>query len=166
MLFLPILVLEHALYDGDNANVLFSGVLVTWISGVFGLLTGHFAHIAMVGFRQKMSLKSERVSLHFLLGYFFSGSFFVASMAVIYLSVTMFQYQQESQIHRYMSQRTQVLEYQLSDFIRRHQNAVTGAAQVLSNEALSPNFNEAADAQLGILASRNPEFLTFLVTEV
>lgn len=165
IVFLPILVLEHALYDGDNANVLFSGVLVTWISGVFGLLTGHFAHIAMVGFRQKASLKSERVSLHFLLGYFFSGSFFVASMAVIYLSVTMFQHQQESQIHRYMSQRTQVIEYQLSDFIRRHQNAVTGAAQVLSNEALSPNFNEAADAQLGILASRNPEFLTFLVAD-
>lgn len=164
IVFLPVLVLEHSLYDGDNVNVLFSGVLVTWVSGVFGLITGHFAYLALHGLKRQTSYRFERVTLHFLFGYFFAGCFFVASMAVIYLSVSMFQRQQERQIHSYMTQRVQVLEYQLSDFIRRHQSAISGAAQMLSSSAFQERQDDAANAQMAILAKEYPEFLTFLVT--
>ncbi len=164
IVFLPILVLEHSLYEGENINVMFSGVLVTWVSGVFGLVTGHFAYLALHGLKRKTSLKSERVTLHFLLGYFFSGCFFVASMAVIYLSVSMFQRLQEQQIHSYMTQRVEVLEYQLSDFIKQHENVISVAAQTLSSKALTQNFGDLANEQLAIVAKQNPEFLTLLVT--
>ena len=165
IVFLPILLLEHSLDDSDNVNMLFSGVLVTWVSGVFGLITGHFAYLAIHGLKRQTSAKSERVTLHFLFGYFFSGCFFVASMAVIYLSVSLFQDQQERQIHSYMKQRVKVLEFQLSDFIRRHQDAVSSAAQMLSSNVVKENRNEAADTQLTILASHYPEFLTFLIAD-
>lgn len=163
IVFLPVLVLEHSLYDGDNVNVLFSGVLVTWVSGVFGLITGHFAYLALHGLKRQTSYRFERVTLHFLFGYFLLAVF-VASMAVIYLSVSMFQRQQERQIHSYMTQRVQVLEYQLSDFIRRHQSAISGAAQMLSSGAFQERQDDAANAQMAILAKEYPEFLTFLVT--
>ena len=165
VVFLPILLLEHSLYNGDNINMLFSGVLVTWVSGVFGLITGHFAYLAIHGLRRQTSNKSERVTLHFLFGYFFSGCFFVASMAVIYLSVTLFQHQQERQIHSYMAQRVDVLEFQLSNFIRQHQNAVTSAAQLLSGDGGAVSFDNAATTNLAVLASHNPEFLTFLIAD-
>ena len=165
IVFLPILLLEHSLYDSDNANMLFSGVLVTWVSGVFGLVTGHFAYLAIYGLKQQTSNKSERITLHFLFGYFFSGCFFVASMAVIYLSVSLFQHQQEQQIHSYMKQRVKVLEFQLSTFIRHHQNAIISTAQVLSNSASKNSLEATAGANLQIVASHNPEFLTFLVAD-
>ena len=165
IVFLPILLLEHSLDNSDNINMLFSGVLVTWVSGVFGLVTGHFAYLAVHGLKRQTSSKSERVTLHFLFGYFFSGCFFVASMAVIYLSVSLFQQQQERQIHSYMKQRVKVLEFQLSDFIRRHQNAIAGAAQMLSSDVVKDNKDAAANTQLTILATRYPEFLTFLVAD-
>ena len=165
IVFLPILVLEHSLYDGDNANMLFSGVLVTWVSGVFGLVTGHFSYLAVHGLKRQTSSKSERVTLHFLFGYFFSGCFFVASMAVIYLSVSLFQQQQERQIHSYMSQRVNVLEFQLSNFIQQHQSAIISAAQVLSSEVSNSDFDNAAVTNLRVLASHNPEFLTFLIAD-
>ena len=165
VVFLPILLLEHSLYNGDNINMLFSGVLVTWVSGVFGLISGHFAYLAIHGLRRQTSNKSERVTLHFLFGYFFSGCFFVASMAVIYLSVTLFQHQQERQIHSYMAQRVDVLEFQLSNFIRQHQNAVTSAAQLLSGDGGAVSFDNAATTNLAVLASHNPEFLTFLIAD-
>jgi len=164
IVFLPILVLEHSLYESSNINVMFSGVLVTWVSGVFGLVTGHFAYLALHGLKRQTSSKSERVTLHFLFGYFFAGCFFVASMAVIYLSVSMFQRLQERQIHSYMAQRVEVLEYQLSDFVKRHQNAIAGAAQVLSSKAVTENFDSFASDQMAMLAKQYPEFLTFLVT--
>ena len=163
IVFLPVLLLEHSLYDSDNVNMLFSGVLVTWVSGVFGLVTGHFAYLAIYGLKRQTSNKSERVSLHFLLGYFFAGCFFVASMAVIYLSVSLFQHQQEQQIHSYMKQRVKVLEFQLSNFMRHHQNAIISTAQVLSNSVSENNLEGTAAANLQIVASHNPEFLTFLV---
>ena len=165
IVFLPILLLEHSLYDGDNVNMLFSGVLVTWVSGVFGLITGHFAYLAIYGLKRQTSNKSERATLHFLFGYFFAGCFFVASMAVIYLSVSLFQHQQEKQIHGYMAHRVKVLEFQLSNFIRHHQNAIISTAQVLSNSALENNLETTAAANLQIVASHNPEFLTFLVAD-
>ena len=165
IVFLPILVLEHSLYDGDNVNMLFSGVLVTWVSGVFGLVIGHFAYLAIHGLKRQTSHKSERVTLHFLFGYFFSGCFFVASMAVIYLSVSLFQQQQEKQIHSYMAQRVNVLEFQLSNFIQHHQSAIISAAQVLSSDASNSNFDNAAQTNLRVLASHNPEFLTFLIAD-
>ena len=163
IVFLPILLLEHSLFDNDNVNMLFSGVLVTWVSGVFGLITGHFAYLAIYGLKRQTSNKSERVTLHFLFGYFFSGCFFVASMAVIYLSVNLFQYQQEKQIHSYMAQHAKVLEFQLSNFIRQHQSAIISVAQVLSNSESESGLEKAAGENLQIVASHNPEFLTFLV---
>ncbi|AXT38117.1 hybrid sensor histidine kinase/response regulator [Alteromonas sp. BL110] len=163
IVFLPILLLEHSLFDYDNVNMLFSGVLVTWVSGVFGLIIGHFAYLAIYGLKRQTSNKSERVTLHFLFGYFFSGCFFVASMAVIYLSVSLFQLQQEQQIHSYMSQRVKVLEFQLSNFLRQHQNAITTTAAILSNNYLEKNLENAAAKNLQIVSSHNPEFLTFLV---
>ncbi|GFD69463.1 hypothetical protein KUL106_27260 [Alteromonas sp. KUL106] len=165
IVFLPILFLEHSLHDDNNINMLFSGVLVTWVSGVFGLITGHFAYLAIHGLKRHTSSKSERVTLHFLFSYFFSGCFFVASMAVIYLSVSLFQQQQEQQIHSYMAQRVNVLEFQLSNFIRQHQNAITSAAQFLSSDAVEQSFDEAASMSLQVLATNNPEFLTFLIAE-
>ncbi|MCZ8530715.1 ATP-binding protein [Alteromonas sp. PRIM-21] len=163
IVFLPILLLEHSLFDDDNVNMVFSGVLVTWVSGVFGLIIGHFAYLAIYGLKRQTSYKSERVTLHFLFGYFFSGCFFVASMAVIYLSVSLFQHQQERQIHSYMTQRVKVLEFQLSNFLRHHQNAITATAKVLSNSGSEKNDENTADKNLQIVASHNPEFLTFLV---
>ncbi|BFT29004.1 hypothetical protein D210916BOD24_01800 [Alteromonas sp. D210916BOD_24] len=165
VMFVPILLLEHSLYDNGNINLLISGVLVTWVSGVFGLVTGHFAYLSFHGLKRQTSYKSERVTLHFLFGYFFSGCFFVASMAVIYLSVSMFQHQQERQIHSYMEQRVKVLEYQLDEFITQHQNAITSAAQTLSSVTDSQDFAFAANTQLRVLAARYPEFLTFLVAD-
>ncbi|MBT3135935.1 response regulator [Alteromonas sp. ALT199] len=163
IVFLPILMLEHSLYDDDNVNMLFSGVLVTWVSGVFGLITGHFAYLALHGLKRQTSSKAEKVTLHFLFGYFFAGCFFVASTAVIYLSVNLFQQQQEQQIHSYMAQRVNVLEFQLSNFMRYHQSAIISTAQVISNSISSSNLEKAAAANLQIVASHNPEFLTFLV---
>lgn len=163
IVFLPILLLEHSLFDDGNVNMVFSGVLVTWVSGVFGLIIGHFAYLAIYGLKRQTSYKSERVTLHFLFGYFFSGCFFVASMAVIYLSVSLFQHQQERQIYSYMAQRVKVLEFQLSNFLRHHQNAITATAKVLSNSGSEKNAENIAAKNLQIVASHNPEFLTFLV---
>lgn len=165
IVFLPILLLEHSLHNGDNVNMLFSGVLVTWVSGVFGLITGHFAYLAIHGLKRQTSGESQRVTLHFLFSYFFSGCFFVASMAVIYLSVSLFQHQQEQQIRSYMAQRVNVLAFQLSNFIKQHQNAVTSTAQLLSSDAVEASFDDAASTSLEVLASHNPEFLTFLIAD-
>ena len=145
--------------------MLFSGVLVTWVSGVFGLVTGHFAYLAIHGLRRQTSGESQRVTLHFLFSYFFSGCFFVASMAVIYLSVSLFQHQQEQQIRSYMAQRVNVLTFQLTNFIKQHQNAVTSAAQLISSDAVEESFDDAASTALQVLASHNPEFLTFLIAD-
>ena len=165
VVFVPILLLEHSLYDITNINLLISGVLVTWVSGVFGLISGHFAFLSFHGLKRQTSYKSERVTLHFLFGYFFSGCFFVASMSVVYLSVSMFQRQQERQLHSYMNQRVEVLEYQLGDFIKQHQNAIASAAQTLSSVFEPQAFDFAANTQLRVLASQYPEFLTFLVAD-
>ena len=109
VVFVPILVLEHYFNNGaDNSeslNIIMSGVLVTWISGAFGLVTGHFVYLATHGLRRNIAYEPEKVKLNFLFSYFFSGCFFVGSMAVIYLSVALFQQQQERQIQQYMVQR-------------------------------------------------------------
>ncbi len=165
IVFLPILLLEHSLYESGNANAMFSGVLVTWVSGTFGLIIGHFSFLGFHGLRRQTSLKFEKVTLHFLFGYFFSGCFFVASMAVIYLSVAMYQRQQESQIHSYMAQRVNVLEFQLSGFIKQHQNVITAAAQTLSKAEGKSDFSPAVNTQLHVLASHYPDFLTFLLAD-
>lgn len=163
LVFLPILLLEHALYEADQLGMLFSGVLVTWVSGVFGLISGHFTYLATNGIRRQQADSSEKVSLHFLFSYFFSGCFFVASMAVIYLSVSLYQAEQERHVKRYMEQRVSVLQQQLTDFITSHHKAISVAAQSLSTPGARTRLNESATHQLQVLSAHYPEFLTFLV---
>ena len=165
LVFLPILLLEHAVYDSDLPSVMFSGLLVTWVSGAFGLISGHFAYIVGNGIERNIEDPAEKVSFHFLFSYFFAGCFFVASMSVVYLSVSLYQSQQEEQITGYMKQRVAVLEQQLSDFIRLHKNAIASSAKSLSMPYAQPNFNAAADNQLSLLHTYYPEFLTFLITD-
>ena len=164
LVFLPILLLEHALYEADQLSMMFSGVLVTWISGVFGLISGHFIYITGNGVKSHQTHVNEKVSLRFLFSYFFSGSFFVASMAVIYLSVSLYQTEQEKQIIRYMQQRVDVLEQQLSNFVSRHKKAISVASQSLSTPYAISRLDESGANQLSVLAAHYPEFLTFLVT--
>ncbi|WP_421133437.1 ATP-binding protein [Alteromonas sp. A079] len=165
LVFLPILLLEHAVYDSDLPSVMFSGLLVTWVSGAFGLISGHFAYIVGNGIERNIEDPAGKVSFHFLFSYFFAGCFFVASMTVVYLSVSLYQSQQEEQIKGYMKQRVAVLEQQLSDFIRLHKNAIASSAKSLSMPYAQPNFNAAADNQLSLLHTYYPEFLTFLITD-
>lgn len=165
IVFVPILLLEHALYDTENLNLLLSGVIVTWISGVLGLVSGHFAYLTTHGLRRKLSYEPEKVKLNFLLSYFFAGCFFVASTAVIYLSVSLFQQQQERQIKGYMAQRVAVLQQQLSDFISQHQRVISSIAQTLSGDKQAEQFDARATKQLSIAASLYPNFITFLVTD-
>ena len=165
LIFLPILLLEHALYEADQPTMMFSGVLVTWVSGVFGLISGHFVFLANRGLKHTNTGTQEKVSLHFLFSYFFSGCFFAASMAVVYLSVALYQDDQEAQIIRYMHQRVAVLEQQLSDFIGQHQTAIAVASQSLSTPYAIEKLEEASSNQLSVLAAHYPEFITFLVAD-
>ncbi|WP_218398176.1 ATP-binding protein [Alteromonas lipotrueae] len=165
LIFLPILLLEHALYEADQPTMMFSGVLVTWVSGVFGLISGHFVFLANKGLKHTKTGSQEKVSLHFLFSYFFSGCFFAASMAVVYLSVALYQDDQEAQIIRYMQQRVAVLEQQLSDFIGQHQKAIAVASQSLSTPYAIEKLEEASSNQLSVLAAHYPEFITFLVAD-
>ncbi|WP_338456222.1 ATP-binding protein [uncultured Alteromonas sp.] len=165
LIFLPILLLEHALYEADQPTMMFSGVLVTWISGVFGLISGHFVFLANKGLKHTNTGSKEKVSLHFLFSYFFSGCFFAASMAVVYLSVALYQDDQEAQITRYMQQRVAVLEQQLSNFIGQHQKAIAVASQSLSTPYAIEKLEEASNNQLSVLAAHYPEFITFLVAD-
>ncbi|WP_159528409.1 MULTISPECIES: ATP-binding protein [Alteromonas] len=165
LIFLPILLLEHALYEADQPTMMFSGVLVTWVSGVFGLISGHFVFLANKGLKHTNTGSQEKVSLHFLFSYFFSGCFFAASMAVVYLSVALYQDDQEAQIIRYMQQRVAVLEQQLSDFIGQHQKAIAVASQSLSTPYAIEKLEEASSNQLSVLAAHYPEFITFLVAD-
>ena len=165
LVFLPILLLEHAIYDSDLPSVMFSGLLVTWVSGAFGLISGHFAYIVGNGIERNIEDPAEKVSFHFLFSYFFAGCFFVASMSVVYLSVFLYQSQQEEQIKGYMKQRVAVLEQQLSDFIQLHKNAIASSAQSLSVPDAQSTFNTAANFQLSLLHTYYPEFLTFLIAD-
>ena len=165
LVFLPILLLEHAIYDSDLPSVMFSGLLVTWVSGAFGLVSGHFAYVVGNGIERNIEDPAEKVSLHFLFSYFFAGCFFVASMSVVYLSVSLYQTQQEEQITGYMKQRVAVLEQQLSNFIELHKNAIASSAKSLSMPYSQSSFNAAANYQLSLLHTYYPEFLTFLITD-
>lgn len=51
IVFLFIFVLEYFFYDGDNVNMLFLGVLVIWVSGVFGFVIGYFLYLVVYGFK-------------------------------------------------------------------------------------------------------------------
>ncbi|MDO6568946.1 ATP-binding protein [Alteromonas sp. 1_MG-2023] len=165
LIFLPILVLEHAFYEADQPAMMFSGVLVTWVSGVFGLIAGHFIYLATKGLTRNHVGSQEKVSLHFLFSYFFSGCFFAASMAVVYLSVSLYQDDQKNQITRYMHQRVAVLEQQLSEFIGQHQKAIAVASQSLSTPYAIDKLEEASSNQLSVLAAHYPEFITFLISD-
>tara|TARA_X000001388_G_scaffold25462_1_gene17770 strand:- start:1560 stop:4391 length:2832 start_codon:yes stop_codon:yes gene_type:complete len=165
IVFLPILILEHALFESTQFPIMFSGALVTWVSGVFGLVSGHFSYVAINGFSLQKDPSVEKISLHFLFSYFFSGSFFVASMAVIYLSVSLYQNQQEQQIATYMNQRVSVMEQQIAHFISLHENAINVSAQTLSSPAVGTNRTQYYAQQLTILASHYPDFLTFLIAD-
>ncbi|WP_269520935.1 ATP-binding protein [Alteromonas sp. BMJM2] len=169
IVFVPVLLLEHYVDSGavnhENLNLLISGVLVTWISGAFGLVTGHFVYLATHGLRRNGAYVSEKVKLNFLFSYFFSGCFFIGSMAVIYLSVSLFQQQQERQIQQYMLQRIAVLQQQLSDFIEQHQSVVTATAKTLSGGKTQTELDAASSKQLSILAEYYPNFITFLIAD-
>lgn len=163
LVFLPILVLEHALYEADQPSMMFSGVLVTWASGVLGLITGHFSYLVGNAVQGQQSDNREKVSLHFLFSYFFAGSFFVASMAVVYLSVSLYQKEQGENVALYMAQRMNVIEQQLTGFVSYHQNAISVAAQSLSPPYAITRLDESGTNQLLVLAAHYPEFLTFLI---
>ncbi|GEA10215.1 ATP-binding protein [Alteromonas sp. KUL49] len=172
IIFLPILLFEHAVSDlttlsSDHTmhlGMMLSGVLVTWVSGLFGLISGQFAYVAFNGLDKASSYSKEQVSLRFLFSYFFSGCFFFAATAVIYLSVHLYQAQQESQINYYMQQRIDVLEQQLSEFLKVHQKAISLSANTLSTTP-SERFSTVTPAQLESLSVHYPEFLTYLVTD-
>ena len=167
--FVPILVLEHYFNNGaDNSeslNIIMSGVMVTWLSGAFGLVTGHFVYLATHGLRRNIAYGPEKVKLNFLFSYFFSGCFFVGSMAVIYLSVALFQQQQERQIQQYMVQRVAVMQQQLSDFIEQHQSVVSATAKTLSGNTTEKALDKASSKQLSIMAAYYPNFITFLIAD-
>lgn len=169
VVFVPILVLEHYFNNGANnsegLNIIISGVLVTWISGAFGLVTGHFVYLATHGLRRNIAYEPAKVKLNFLFSYFFSGCFFVGSMAVIYLSVALFQQQQERQIQQYMVQRVAVMQQQLSDFIEQHQSVVSATAKTLSGSIVEEVLDKASSKQLSILAAHYPNFITFLIAD-
>lgn len=172
IIFLPILLFAHAVSDLTTLSqdhtmhlgMMLSGVLVTWVSGLFGLISGQFAYVAFNGLDKASSYSEEQVSLRFLFSYFFSGCFFFAATAVIYLSVHLYQAQQESQINYYMQQRIDVLEQQLSEFLSVHKKAISLSASTLSTTSPT-EFDAVAPAQLESLGVHYPEFLTYLVTD-
>ena len=144
--------------------MLFSGVLVTWVSGVFGLVTGHFSYLAVHGLKRQTSSKSERVTLHFLLGTSFRLLLRCFHGSNLFVGKSVSKTARKTN-YSYMSQRVNVLEFQLSNFIQQHQSAIISAAQVLSSEVSNSDFDNAAVTNLRVLASHNPEFLTFLIAD-
>lgn len=153
---IPLILITFYSDNPQSLTLAITATAVTFFSCVVTLLAGHFVFIAR--FMLWPSDHTPMIEVRFLFQYFFSGVFFFAVLAVIFIYVSSFQSQQKTQLLEYMQQRTSVLNDQLSTFFSQHRSALSFAAGALERNP------DSADDLLADLAQQYPEFLTFLIT--
>ncbi|WP_414829582.1 ATP-binding protein [Alteromonas sp. H39] len=164
-ILIPPLLVEYYLRFPAEPVIIVTAAMVTWLSGMFSLLAGHFVY---VGFSLYGRAKSDEVMrIESLFSYFFASTFFMLLLLVIYFYVGVFQSQTSDRITNYMTQRTMVLSEQLNSFLTVHHNAIINSAANLSSlDALSEEQRDRlSQRHLDNLAITNPQFLTFLITD-
>lgn len=165
VILIPPLLVEYYFRFPAEPVIIMTAAMVTWLSGIFSLLAGHFVY---VGYSLYGRAKSDEVMhIESLFSYFFAGTFFMLLLLVIYFYVGVFQSQTSDRITNYMTQRTMVLSEQLNSFLTVHHNAIiNSAANVASLETLSQEQRDHLSQRLlDNLANTNPQFLTFLITD-
>ncbi|MCU7553246.1 ATP-binding protein [Alteromonas sp. ASW11-19] len=168
LLLIPMLLVQYYLQFPGQPVTMVTAIMVTWLSGAFAFLLGHFLYI---GFHLYLPHEpSERlpgIRTQTLFSYFFAGTFFMTLLLVIYFYVGAFQAQLMGRLTQYMDQRTLVLSQQLDTFLSAHHDAIVATAANLSTayqlgEPLAGPFSQQA---LASLANNKPQYLTFLVAE-
>jgi signal transduction histidine kinase/CheY-like chemotaxis protein len=154
---IPLIFIVFYSDNPQSLTLAVTAMAVTFFSCMVNLLVGHFIFIAR--FMLWPSRRTPMIEVRFLFQYFFSGIFFFAVLAVMYIYVSSFQSQQKTQLLEYMQQRTNVLNDQLSTFLEQHRSALSFAAK-----AFERNPGSANDL-LTDLAKQYPQFLTFLITD-
>lgn len=162
---IPPLLIEYYLRFPAEPAIIITGAMVTWLSGIFSLVAGHFVYVGYSLYGKTKSAEVMRIQS--LFSYFFAGTFFILLLLVIYFYVGVFQAQTMGRITNYMTQRTMVLSEQLNSFLTVHHNAIINSAGNLANlERLSESErDQLAQLNLEHLARTNPQFLTFLITD-
>lgn len=157
------LLAEYYFVIQGDATLALTGQVITWLSGVFGFISGQFIYLFIQ--RKRHGRQSEKVGIHFLFSYLFAGSFFIAVLIIVYSTVGMYQMLERQQFHSYMDQRIEVLAEQLHEFVFYHQQAISQSGQILS--AVNQNdedYSVLAQRSLSGLQQHYPQFLTFLIT--
>lgn len=163
-LAIPVLLVYYNYMYPEDWVVQVASSLVTWLSGMFAVLSGHFAYTGIMVQRPKYL--TQQISAHALLGYLFSGVFFLAVLGVIYIYVSAFQREKEEQIYQYMRQRVDVMSEQLDSFLSTHHTAIKEAADLLSSPNKDGSLSEInTDNVLAMLGRHYPQFITFLSTD-
>lgn len=163
-LAVPVLLVYYNYMYPEDWLVQVASSLVTWLSGMFAVMSGHFAYTGIMVLKPKYL--TQQISAHALLGYLFSGVFFLAVLGVIYIYVSAFQREKEEQIYRYMGQRSDVMSQQLEAFLSTHHIAIKEAADLLSVPEQDGSLADSnVDNVLAMLGRHYSQFITFLTTD-
>ncbi|GGW79313.1 response regulator [Alteromonas halophila] len=158
-----LLLAEHFWSLGFEDSLPITGQIISWVSGVFGFVSGQFAFLFVQ--RYQRDWISRDIGLHFLFSYLFAGSFFIAVLVIVFTTVGLYQHQERQQLQSYMTQRAKVLNQQLSEFVSHHHQVIIQAGDMLSAITDDKAYDVRARRALRTLNQHTPEFLTFLIAD-
>ncbi|MCW8090861.1 ATP-binding protein [Alteromonas sp. ASW11-130] len=164
LLALPIIGLDFMGEQIETTSELITATIISWLSGTVGLIVGHIGYC--ITNRPKIAASSELIPARGMLSYIFASFLFLIILAIFIGYLHIFQKQQKMQINKYILERTEVLAEQVEEFLTSNRSAINLTAHLLgSSKEFKSVTDEAVNQYLKALATNQPHFLTFLITD-